>query len=69
MYEIQISDRIYEQVREAARMQHISIDAFVEEAVNRRLRSPQRRNVNLFGFGITTQNIAACRRPTLGMLS
>jgi predicted transcriptional regulator len=38
MYDIRISDNLYELAREAAQAQHVSIDAFVEEAVQLRLQ-------------------------------
>jgi predicted transcriptional regulator len=38
MYDVQISESTYEQAQRAAQLRHISLDAFVEEAVQLRLQ-------------------------------
>ena len=38
MYDVQISESTYEQAQRAAQLRHISLDAFVEEAVRLRLQ-------------------------------
>jgi predicted transcriptional regulator len=38
---VRISDSLYEQASQAARAHHVSVDAFIEEAVQFRLRDPE----------------------------
>jgi hypothetical protein len=41
MYDVRISDSLYEQASQAARAQHLSVDDFIEQVIKKSLRDPE----------------------------
>jgi ABC-type Mn2+/Zn2+ transport system ATPase subunit len=41
MYDVRISDSVYEEASRAAKEHHVTVEKFIEEAVQFRLRDPQ----------------------------